>query len=66
MGYTSKERKARLNRIVEATSRRMTVSKLIDEAVEMVLPRLEAKYGVLEEPTHEAPRLSRKKRVATA
>lgn len=42
--YVPMARKRRLDRIVEATSRRMTISKLTDEAIEMMLPMLEEKY----------------------
>ena len=61
--YIQPERKARLDRIVEATSRRQTISKLIDEAVEMVLPDLEEKYGTtFPKPTQGAP--GKRKRAA--
>lgn len=54
--YIQPDRKARLDRIVEATSHRMTISKLMDEAVEMVLPQLEQKYGTtFSKPTQDAP-----------
>lgn len=60
--YIKPERKRRLDRIVEATSRRMTISKLIDELAEMGLPTLEKKYGVFNAPTQSptAPRAKRR------
>ena len=51
--YTSKERKRRLERIVVATSNRMTLSKLVDECVEEHLPLLERKY--MKGPTRHVP-----------
>lgn len=62
-GYIHPMRKRRLERIVEATSRRQTMSKLIDELAEIALDTLEKKYGTFKEPTNE-PHGSKKKRAA--
>lgn len=42
--YIDAQRKARLDNLVQATSHRMTISKLIDECAEVALPVLEQKY----------------------
>lgn len=53
--YLHPARKQRLERIVEATSRRQTMSSLLDESAEIALEVLEKKYGTFKKPTRNTP-----------
>ena len=52
--YLQPASKRRLDRIVKATSHRMTLSKLLDELAELGLPALERKYLIsASSPAHD-------------